>query len=751
MFVTQAITTSVFRSVLERALVRLPSSTRDARELVYRRARESLVSYMRAGPSPATEDRIRDEIRRLEEVIRQVEAEFDRPILVEEIPLRGREGADEPAGSLPPLPNFAPPMSANFRPVNPVPANLKPINLRAAAPSPAISDPGESAPAPAPADLVGESSGAEIAYSATPASESVAAENYAPESPAEPTPAAPAPAEATSAEPSAAEPSSEVAGAADPNALEAAAARPSRAGESAANAAPANPSFMSLVPRRGSLGDVDDEDSGPKSGALVSRREPSPPRVPGKVGRGLDLMRGAVQRQFETPDPTLPAILEFQRPSAAILNAPMPALARGITWIVTSMVVAMIVLSGAISVDQVVTSRGIVVSRTPTLLVQPLETAIVKSIDVSEGEWVKAGQILAHLDPTFTSADVGALTAQVTSLTAEVARLQAEAGNKPFLYSGSDPDWLLQESIFGHRQAEFQLKIENYKHKLDELNATIAKAQADILGYNKREEVAQNVEGIRKELEARQLGSRLNTLAATDARAEMERAAANAQDELQSAKRDKEALQSESDSFAQNWSADVSQKLSEAGRKLSDVREELNKANRRSSLVELKAEKDGIVQSLAKVSVGSVLQSGQPFITLVPSGAELEVETNIPGSEAGFAHDGDPVAIKFDTFPFSQYGMAEGVCARSVPAASRSKRKCAIRRARRRSSARASLIIARAFRSTRSACTARPPGFRVTPGMPVTTDIKVGRRTILSYFLGRVLPIAREGLREPQG
>ena len=93
MFVTQAITTSVFRSVLERALVRLPSSTRDAREFVYKRARESLVTYMRAGPSPATEDRIRDESRRLEEVIRQVEAEFDRPILVEEIPLaRTRSG-----------------------------------------------------------------------------------------------------------------------------------------------------------------------------------------------------------------------------------------------------------------------------------------------------------------------------------------------------------------------------------------------------------------------------------------------------------------------------------------------------------------------------------------------------------------------------------------------------------------------------------------------------------------------------------
>jgi membrane fusion protein, hemolysin D len=42
-----------------------------------------------------------------------------------------------------------------------------------------------------------------------------------------------------------------------------------------------------------------------------------------------------------------------------------------------------------------------------------------------------------------------------------------------------------------------------------------------------------------------------------------------------------------------------------------------------------------------------------------------------------------------------------------------------------------------------------PEGFRVTPGMPVTTDIKVGKRTVLSYLLGRVMPLAQEGMREP--
>ncbi len=42
-----------------------------------------------------------------------------------------------------------------------------------------------------------------------------------------------------------------------------------------------------------------------------------------------------------------------------------------------------------------------------------------------------------------------------------------------------------------------------------------------------------------------------------------------------------------------------------------------------------------------------------------------------------------------------------------------------------------------------------PAGFRVTPGMPVTADIKVGKRTVLKYLLGWMMPVAQEGMREP--
>jgi hemolysin D len=482
--------------------------------------------------------------------------------------------------------------------------------------------------------------------------------------------------------------------------------------------------------------------------ASDSRRSPAL-QAGTMVGGGIGFGRGG-RTGFQGPDPTLPAILEFQKPSTAIVNAPMPRTARSVTWLVSSMVVTMIALAGLISVDQVVTARGIVVSRSPTILVQPLETSIVRSIDVIEGEQVNAGQLLATLDPTFTSADVGALAAQVSSLNAEAARLKAEESEKPFDYHGEEPDWLLQASLYGHRQAEFRLKMENYNHKIDELNSAISKADADITGYGTREDVAQSIEGMRKELEARKVGSRLNTLVATDARAEMQRALQSAEQELQSAKRDKAALEAERDSFAQSWSADVSQKLSEALRKLSDVREELNKAKLRRSLVELRADQDGIVQSLAKVSVGSVLQSGQPFITLIPAAAALEVEANVAGSENGFVHVDDPVSIKFDTFPFSQYGMAEGRVRTISPNSFTAQEE-----ARNPTSSAPVTSSGEPFYRARVsldrvALHGTRPDFRVIPGMPVTADIKVGRRTVLKYFLGRVLPIAEEGLREPQ-
>jgi HlyD family secretion protein len=328
--------------------------------------------------------------------------------------------------------------------------------------------------------------------------------------------------------------------------------------------------------------------------------------------------------------------------------------------------------------------------------------------------------------------------------------MQAEVENKPFNYAGLDPNLSLQAAIYAQRKAEFDFKLENYKQKADSLIAMISRANSDAAGYRDRLSVAQNVEQMRRELEKLQVGSRLNTLAAMDSRAEMARNLAGSQEQASGAQRDLAAMLADRDGYVQTWHADISEKLSEATSKLSDAREQLNKAQLRRQLVELRADRDATVLTVAKVSVGSVLSSGQQLITLVPSEAPLEVEANIPGSEDGYVHVGDSVAIKFNTFPFTQYGMAYGtvriISADSFTALDDQRNPTGAVPTGGNSSEpyyRARVAIDRIeMRNT-------PAGFRLMPGMPVTADIKVGKRTVLKYLLGRILPVTAEAMREP--
>jgi HlyD family secretion protein len=42
-----------------------------------------------------------------------------------------------------------------------------------------------------------------------------------------------------------------------------------------------------------------------------------------------------------------------------------------------------------------------------------------------------------------------------------------------------------------------------------------------------------------------------------------------------------------------------------------------------------------------------------------------------------------------------------------------------------------------------------PPGFRLTPGLPVEADVQVGSRTLMAYFTQKIEPLAYESFHEP--
>ena len=451
-------------------------------------------------------------------------------------------------------------------------------------------------------------------------------------------------------------------------------------------------------------------------------------------------------------DPVLPAILEFQSPSTVVVNAPMPRSARSVSLLISLLVFCSLAALSVIEVDRVVTAQGKVVSSAATIVVQPLDTSIVRSIDVKPGDFVKSGQVLARLDPTFAAADLGALAQQVSSLQAQVTRLQAEMEGKPFTYTGLDPSLSLQAAIFAQRQSEYNFRIENYQQKMNSLSAQIARARSDAEGYRDRLQYARSLEQMRRDLEKLNVGSKINTLAAMDVRAEMQRYLDASEQQASAAQLDLAALVAERNSYSQNWHAEVAEKLSEAINKLSDARESLSKAQLRRQLVEMRAETDGTILAVSKVSVGSVLTAGQQFITLVPSNAPLEIEANIPGREDGYVQVGDPVAVKFDTFNYTQYGMAHGkvqvISPDSFSMVDEQRNPTGA------ISPSANTPMDTVWYRARISLDQVdlhnvPSNFRLMPGMPVTADINVGKRTVLRYLLGRVVPLASEGMREP--
>ena len=441
-------------------------------------------------------------------------------------------------------------------------------------------------------------------------------------------------------------------------------------------------------------------------------------------------------------------LLEFESPTAALLAAPVQPVARSMLWIVISLVAACATAAALVPIDMVVTAVGRVVALQPTVVVQPLETAIVRAINVREGQVVRAGDVLAQLDPTFSAADAAALEANVLSFQAEVDRLSAEASGAPYRPTTSDSPAAVQAAIYGQRHAQYRSQIESYTQKIRSLQAQFSRAQSDVKAFTERTEIAGVIESKRRELERMQAGSQMNRLGAEDQRIEMQRNLTDANGAAERADRDLRQMTAERDAFEQQWKAQVSQELHERSRSLNDAKEGLRKATLRRRLVELRADQDAVVLTVAKVSVGSVMQSGDQFITLMPVASPLEIEARVTGADAGYVHEGEVVTIKFDTLPYVQYGMAQG-SVRTVSADSFIGHEETQRSAIYEQSQQTPAFYKARIAIDKLKMHDLPDGFQLKPGMPVTADIKVGRRNILAYLFARVLPVSLEGMREP--
>lgn len=69
---------------------------------------------------------------------------------------------------------------------------------------------------------------------------------------------------------------------------------------------------------------------------------------------------------------------------------------------------------------------------------------------------------------------------------------------------------------------------------------------------------------------------------------------------------------------------------------------------------------DGTIFQLPVKKPGSVVQTGQMVAQIAPQGATLILKAQMPSQQSGFVKVGMPVKIKFDAYPFQEYGIVQG-------------------------------------------------------------------------------------------
>ena len=433
----------------------------------------------------------------------------------------------------------------------------------------------------------------------------------------------------------------------------------------------------------------------------------------------------------------------FQSETQAALQRLAPHRSFSVLYWVTGMIVLSFILMSVVKIDRVVTGTGEIIPVEGSLFVQPLDRAIIKDIKVRVGDVVHKGQVLGTLDPTFAQANLNQFESRGTANYAMVSRLEAEANGTDFVPARDDPDYNLQLAVFRQRRTEYRQSLADFDARIAALRSSVARENANAAVYSKQLAIAERVRGMRESLEEKGYGSKLNTMIATANKTDVERQLGEAHSQAVQNGNELQSLEAQKQVFISKWHDDVGTQLATARRQLSDDQQETNKARKVNQLINLVAPEDAVVLDIGTASAGSVVEPNpgtKPLFTLTPIKGRLEAEVAVSSRDIGFVQPGDKVTIKIDAYDFLRHGTATGRII-SISEGSFNQDSSGNRR---------EPFFKIRVKLDEFKLHNVPQNFRLIPGMTLSGDIMVGKRTILSYLTSGAERVSSEAMREPQ-
>ncbi len=431
--------------------------------------------------------------------------------------------------------------------------------------------------------------------------------------------------------------------------------------------------------------------------------------------------------------------LDFLPAALEIMERPASPLGRGLALVIIAFFTIAVLWVTVGEVDIIATAQGKIVPTERVKVIQPLETGVIRAILVEDGQQVRAGEVLIELDPTGVEADRERLQQELLAARLDTARLSAlleEAPEAAYRAPAGTPAELeaLHRSYLVSQWEEQQARLATLEGEIAEQTAATRTIQAEIRRLESILPLLHDQVESRQKLVDKKIAARLSMVELEQELAEYEGDLAVQQNRLIEVRAALAAAESRRRSVAAEFRRDILTRLVEAQARATSLEQELVKASERSRMQSLTAPVDGIVQQLAVHTVGGVVTPAQELMVLVPADSGLEIEAMVLNRDIGFVHDGQEVAIKVDSFPFTKYGTIDGQVTTLSKDAVQDETRGLIYPAR-IAMAKTDILVGDSYVDLGS-------------GMSVTVEIKTGKRKLIEYLLAPLQRYQDESMRE---
>ena len=453
-------------------------------------------------------------------------------------------------------------------------------------------------------------------------------------------------------------------------------------------------------------------------------------------------------RQPRSDHEFLPAALEIME------KPPSP----GLRWLMLTLCALFTIallwsFIGKVDVVAVASGKTLPVANVKTI--QPIEIGSVRAIHVRNGQHVNAGQLLIELDPTLAGADQAQATQGLLSSRIGEARNNALMaylhGQSPqFRAPSGTPPVVVQTQIQMIRSLILEYEAQNASLAQTRAEKAAERQGSDAEIAKLRETLPLIDKGLaaRQELTDKGYFSNIRLLDYQQQRVELihnidvQRSnVAKANAAIANIDAQMAVLRA---TFGKTAVTDLAKSEDESAIRT----QELNKSDRKRAFQQIRSPVSGTVQQLALATIGGIVQPAQLLMIIVPDGSAIEVEAMIQNKDIGFVRERQGVRVKLEAFPFTDYGLIDGVLETISRDAIDTSQDRSQQRDKDNRPVQQGLVYAARIKLTKNTIRIAGRDQLIGPGLAVQAEIKTGERRIIDYLLSPIAKTVNEAGRE---